>query len=407
MKFHRAWEETEVAIEQLRVLIVEDSVLTASVLREMVDTQPDLTAVDVAMTGQDGIRRASELYPDVVLMDIHLPDIDGLNATWEIATKSPDSAIIMVTSEDRSEYMQQAMLAGAQGYVVKPVRDPEQLANTIRTVHERAVHRRALYTKSGAVSTSRGAAPLQLGRRVAVFSPKGGQGKTTIAVNLAIALRVLTEKRVMLMDTDLAFGDSNLMLDIPFERSIIDLLPSIDHIDSDLLDQVVSTHATGVQVLMRPERPELADIITLDHLGQVLTMLPRLYDYIVIDCETSYDDKALAVLDRADSILVVLTLDLGAMHNAKNFLQLADRLGYARRKIDFVLNRTNARVALNPADIEQALGPGRYFRVDSQPQTIATGCNLGKPAVLSQPRSQFTREILNIANHISSGNGAS
>ena len=141
--------------------------------------------------------------------------------------------------------------------------------------------------------------------------------------------------------------------------------------------------------------------------SQVLTVLPRLFEYTVIDCETSYDDKALAVLDRADAILLVLTLDLGAMHNAKNFLQLADRLGYARRKIDFVLNRTNARVALSPADIEQALGPGRYFRVDSHPQAIATGRNLGKPAVLSQPRSQFTREILNIANHVSSGNGAS
>src|SRR5438105_14435969 len=115
------------AVEKLRVLVVEDSALMARVLREMVDSQPDMTVVDVATTGQDAVRRASELRPDIILMDIHLPDIDGVHATWLIASKNPESSVIMVTSEERTEFMQRAMVAGAQGYVLKPVRDASEL----------------------------------------------------------------------------------------------------------------------------------------------------------------------------------------------------------------------------------------------------------------------------------------
>ena len=131
------------AAEKLRVLLVDDSHLTARVMRDMIDAQLDMTVVEVAATGQEGVRRATELRPDVVLMDIHLPDIDGVHATWLIASKNPDASILMVTSEERAGFMQRAMVAGAHGYVLKPIRDPDELATTIRTVRQRALERRA------------------------------------------------------------------------------------------------------------------------------------------------------------------------------------------------------------------------------------------------------------------------
>src|SRR5438128_994742 len=106
------------ADEKLRVLIVEDSLLTVRVLRDMIDAQPDMTVAGVASTGQDAVRLAAELRPDVILMDIHLPDVDGVSATWVIASRNPDSSVIMVTSEGRTEYLQRAMVAGAQGYLL-------------------------------------------------------------------------------------------------------------------------------------------------------------------------------------------------------------------------------------------------------------------------------------------------
>jgi pilus assembly protein CpaE len=396
------------AVEKLRVLVVEDSVLMARVLREMVDSQPDMTVVDVATTGQDAVRRAGDLRPDIILMDIHLPDIDGVHATWLIASKNPESSVIMVTSEERTEFMQRAMVAGAQGYVLKPVRDASEMANTIRTVRQRAQERRSLLVAGAAAAApvapaGAPALPPPLGRRVALFSPKGGQGTTTIAVNLAVTLRVLTDKPVLLVDADLRFGDTNILLDLPFQRSILDLVPHIDQLDSALLDQVLATHASGLKLLMRPERPELAETITAEHISKVLTILPRLFDYIVIDCEVSYDETLLAVLDHADQILIVLNPELGSLRNAKHFLQLADTLGYARSKISFIINRSNSNVGLSPGDVERSLGGGHFFRMDSYGRQLTTDLNMGQPSVLAHPKSDFTRIMREVAESIRDG----
>jgi pilus assembly protein CpaE len=391
------------ADQKLSVLIVEDSHLTARVMRDMIDAQPDMTVVAIASTGQEAVRRATELSPDVILMDIHLPDIDGVHATWLIASKNPNSSVIMVSSEERTEYMQRAMVAGAQGYVLKPIRDADEIANTIRTVRQRFQERRALLSHPGETVVSAPAAPPRLGRRVAIFSAKGGQGKTAIAVSLALTLRSATEQRVVLVDADLRFGDANVLLDLTFGRSIVDLLPHIDQLDSHLLEQVLVKHNSGLELLMRPERPELAETITARHIEQVLTVLPRLFDYVVVDCELSYDEKLLAVLDRADYIMLVLTPDLGAVRNTKHFLQLAETLGYPRRKIDFIINRANSNVGLSAADVERVLGPGHYFRLDSYGRLLTTSLNMGQPAVLANPRSDFARVIRDIADHICSG----
>src|SRR3954462_15316717 len=154
--------------DKLRVLIVEDSEVTALSLRAMIEAQDDMTVAGMAATGQEGMRRVSELYPDVTLMEIHLPDIDGTEAASLLTSKSPDTAVIMVSSEGGTEYVQRAMLAGAQGYVVKPVREPTDLANTIRTVHQRSRQRRAQLGHPGpALHASIGAR--QRGHRVAIF----------------------------------------------------------------------------------------------------------------------------------------------------------------------------------------------------------------------------------------------
>jgi pilus assembly protein CpaE len=356
-----------------------------------------MTVVGVANTGQDGVRRATELRPDVILMDIHLPDIDGIHATWLIASKNANSSVIIVTSEERSEFMQRAMVAGAQAYLLKPVRDPVELANTVRTVRQRTLERQALLTTPG-VTPAAPAPPPRLGRRVAVFSPKGGQGKTLVAVNLAVMLRVMTEKPVVLVDADLRFGDANILLDLRFERSIVDLLPHIDQLDGGLLERVLAKHETGLRVLMGPGRPELAETVTAADIGKVLTLLPRLFDYVVVDCEVSYDEQLLAVLDHADVILVPVTPELGAVRNAKHFLHLAETLGYPRHKIAIVLNRVNSNVGLPPGDMERALGPARYFRLESYGRTATASGNSGQPMVLAQPRSDFARVIREIAD---------
>jgi len=132
----------------------------------------------------------------------------------------------------------------------------------------------------------------------------------------------------------------------------------------------------------------------------VLTMLPRSFDYVVVDCELSYDETLLAVLDHADQILIVLNPELGALRNAKHFLQLADTLGYARNKISFIINRANSNVGLSASDLERSLGGGRFFRMDSYGRQLTTDLNMGQPSVLAHPRSDFTRIMREVAEYI-------
>jgi pilus assembly protein CpaE len=207
----------------------------------------------------------------------------------------------------------------------------------------------------------------------------------------------------VLVDADLRFGDANILLDLPAERSIVDLLPHIDQLDADLVRQVLMKHNSGVQLLVRPERAELAETITAEHMERVLTILPQQFDYVVFDCEVSYDEKLLAVLDHVDEILLILTPNMGALRNAKHFLKLTESLSYPRGKINFVLNRSNSNVNVTPADVERALGPGQYFRLGSFGRLLTNDLNRGTPTVLSQPRSEFTRVIRDIAQHLIDG----
>lgn len=388
------------ATQKIRILIVDDSALAARLLRDMLNAQPDMEVVDVVSTGQEGVRRASELHPDVVLMDVHLPDIDGIHATWLIASKNPDSSVIMISSEERTEYIQRAMVAGAQGYLLKPITDAAQMAEMIRTVRQRALERQALLARGTPAAVVAPAPPPQLARRVALFSPKGGQGKTTIAVNLAVALRLRTGKRVVLMDADLRFGDANILLDLPFGRSIVDLLPHLEELDSGLLDQVLAKHETGLELLIRPERPELAETIDAACIERVLTVMARSFDYVVIDCQVSYDEELLAVLDRSDVIFLVLHPELGALRNAKHFLQLAETLGYPRSKIAVIINRANSNVGITPQEVERVLGPGQYFRLNSYGRQLTSALNLGRPVVLANPKAEFSQIMYQLAEYV-------
>ena len=126
----------------IRVLAVDDSATIRETIGLLVEAQLDMELVGSAASGHEAVRRAAELQPDIVLMDIHMPDLDGIQATWLVSSRAPHGAVIMVTSEERIDFLQKAMSAGAQGYVLKPFGNGAQLFQTIRDVHGRSSARR-------------------------------------------------------------------------------------------------------------------------------------------------------------------------------------------------------------------------------------------------------------------------
>jgi pilus assembly protein CpaE len=360
--------------QRIRVLVADDSALQRMHLSQLISEQADMEIVGNAVSGQDAVRRASELQPDVVLMDIHMPDMDGIQATWQVCGKVPNGAVIMVTSEERIDFLQKAMSAGAQGYVLKPFGNGEQLLQSVRDAHRRVQGRRVTLSGGGPAPSN-----IALGRRIAVLGTKGGVGGTTVATALTLALRRKTKQSVVLFDCDVQLGDAGLHLGVTGKRSVMDLVPNIDALDSALLGQVIMPHSSGVGFLDRPSQPELAETLTGDHVRSILSSLARAYDWVVVDTTHFYDERTLGVLDGADVQVIVLTGHLGALRNARQYLGLAQRLGYPKEHMCFVLNRANSIGGLTLDDIAGVLGTKQIFRLPSLGAQLTVSLNDGRP----------------------------
>lgn len=385
---------------RIGILVVDDSGMTRSMLSQLIGAQADMEVVGTASTGHEAVRRATELQPDIVLMDIHMPDLDGIQATWLVSSKVPLGGVIMVTSEERIDFLQKAMSAGAQGYVLKPFGDGVALLQTIRDTHQRLLERQL---RLDVPTNGHLAAPTvarRLGKRVAVFGAKGGVGRTLVAVSLALTLRQLTGDSVVLMDADFLFGDADLHLNLTTERSVLDLLPHIEELDSKLVEQVVGKHPSGVHLLARPPRPEQADAIKDADVRSLVSSLSMIYEWVVLDTPPSYDDRMLAVLDLADVYVVVVAPHLGALRNTRHFLEVARQLGYSADRMCFVLNRANTSTDLAVNDVASIVGTRRIFQLPSAGAQPTQAVNHGRSFLEEQPRSQLAKALQGLAEHV-------
>jgi len=381
----------------IRVLAVDDSVTIRETLAVLVEAQPDMELVGTAASGNEAVRRAAELQPDIVLMDIHMPDLDGIQATWLVSSRAPHGAVIMVTSEERIDFLQKAMTAGAQGYVLKPFGNGTQLFQTIRDVHGRSSARRLQAV--GGVPINAALRP-HIGKRVAVLGTKGGVGATTLAVNLALLLTEPRSGGVVLVDADLRAGDTTIYLDMTPQYTILDLVPHIDALDARLIDQVMGKYRGGLHVLARPTYPEQSEVLTAEHVRSILGSLAQMYETVVIDAAMTYDDRMLAVLDLADLYVLVVTPHLGTLRSARHFLHVARTLGYPDDRMCFVLNRASNLAGLSSDDIANVLGSRPMLQVPTAGPELTQAVNEGRPVVLHQPRSPVARALQVVAEQV-------
>src|SRR3990172_4826288 len=224
--------------DKIRVLIVDDVSETRENVRKLLQFESDVDVVGVASTGKEAIQLSQDLNPDVVLMDINMPDMDGIAATEAIRSKQPVVQVVILSVQGDQNYMRRAMLAGARDFLTKPPMGDE-LISAIRRAGEMSHQERAKGTQGrlgavqgmpGSPAMMSGAAPLTKGKIVTVYSPKGGTGCTTIAVNLAIALNN-EATRVVVVDANLQFGDVAVFVNEQGKNTILDLAPRVDELE--------------------------------------------------------------------------------------------------------------------------------------------------------------------------------
>ena len=388
---------------KIRLLIVDDIPETRENLRKLLFFESDIDVVGAAVNGEEGIQMAIELQPDIALMDINMPGVDGITASERITQQVPFCQVIMMSVQGESDYLRRSMLAGAREFLIKPF-SSDELVGSIRRVYQLGASRRQAMpvqqaTSGGGVTVAEKTRQ-QKGKVVSVFSAKGGVGCSTIAVNVAIALQQNAASKVALVDASLQFGDVGVLLNLYASRTIADLASHSEELDNELLGDIFIPHSSGVKALLAPPRPEVADTVNPALVLDVLERLRSMFDIIIVDTSSSLDDLVLSVLEISDKIIVVTTPEIPAIKNAKLFFEVAEALEYDRSRVMFVLNKADRRINIRAEDIESNIKYKIEGQLPLDERVVTTAVNQGVPYVLGDKNSLLTQATLSLANHL-------
>lgn len=388
--------------KKIRVLIVDDIPETRDNLKKLLYFEDDIEIIGAAGNGREGVEQAAALRPDIVLMDINMPGLDGIQASELISQQDQHVQVVMMSVQGEADYLRRSMLAGAREFLVKPF-SSDELANSLRSVYQLAATRRAMAPVPAVAPSPESAAAAGVsraargGKVIALYSPKGGVGVSTIAVNLAIALRDETRARVALVDTSLQFGDVGVLLNLPSNRTLADIVEAKHEPDEDLLTAVLAAHSSGIKILLAPPRPEMAELVTADHLRKTLATMQKMFDYIVVDTGKGLNDLLLAVFDAAEQVILLSTADISSLKDAKLFFEVTQALDYPASKMLLILNKYDGKTGIHARDVEGNIKHTVTGVIARDDKATALALTRGIPVVLTQRGIQLSQSVYAMA----------
>jgi pilus assembly protein CpaE len=280
------------------------------------------------------------------------------------------------------------MTAGARDYLIRPFESDEitRLVAELRGLEGK----RKRFSEQASDGGPGGTA-------ITMFGAKGGVGRTTLAINLAVALAMQEEQRVALVDLDVHLGDVSLLLGIAPERTLIDLVPVIDKLDSDLLRGYVGSHASGLKVLAAPSRPEDGEAIQPEHIRTILQVLLRTYDYVVIDTPRQLNDSVIAALDLSSLVCFVASNQLPCLKSTQLCLDLMmTNWAYSNDKVKLILNQAHNGSGVSLKEAPTVIDYPVFWKIPYDSGPVAEA-EWGKPFVLDQPKAKISRNITSLA----------
>jgi pilus assembly protein CpaE len=324
--------------------------------------------------------RASDLIPHVILIDDELAGTSVAGLINLLVQRAPRAAILVLVDRAGVHTAQAAMLAGARGFLVKPLEGAD-LLNAVRQV---------LAASEPARPSD---APAVFGRIVAFCAPKGGTGRTTLAINTTIALQQITKRAAAIVDADYAAPALDVALNLDAGRNIVDLLPKLSRLDADLVSSVLAAHASGIRVLLAPPPADLAHPISLPQVQQVLATLKRMFPWVVVDLGLPMDDTAFAFLDSADRIVMTVLPEMVGLRNTRLMLDQLHERGYPAEKIWLVLNRADMRGGVSVTDIEERLRVRVRYKIPDDQALATHSVNRGVPVMMSHSDSRLGKGV--------------
>jgi MinD-like ATPase involved in chromosome partitioning or flagellar assembly len=371
-------------------------------------TSADATAADLVRAGfepltniDDALARVSAGERiDLAVLDCDLP-IENATRIYEALHGASNVPTLLLFGDEIPEFASSTNKTTTDEYAIKPI-PGEALVYRLQALLIRGGV--ALPSDGGewtSVTSDEGSV-IGEGRVVSVFAPKGGVGKTTVSVNLAVALHEQTRARVLLFDADVGVGNVTSVLAVPYRMGLADLADSSPEEWTDAaFEQCVAVHeASGVRVLTWGSDPAESERITVDLLLAALRWAKAHHSYVVVDTHPGYDDRTMAMLTLASEILLVVTPEVGAIRNSSQFLGLAREVGLGDM-IRVIVNRANHGVRL--PDIEQALNlPVSATVVSNGPRAVIAS-NEGVPVITKFPREKISTDLHNVARVVVNG----
>jgi pilus assembly protein CpaE len=372
--------------QNISVVIIESDVESLERMMKYISALGDHVTVEgVASSFEGGFELVHKKKPMVVILDIcdHNGGAD-IERISKILGSFPQTTIFAVCDDKSSDTILRAMRAGAAEYLLKPVSDSD-LGSALQ--------------KLGRLWIVKPSPELETGKIFTIFSPKGGVGVTTIAINLATNIYEATKRPTILVDLDLDAGDVTTFLNLKPSYTISDVTLNISRLDKTFLKGVITKHESGIFVLAEPQKVEEGVSISGADLRKVLGLLKTMFSYIVVDTQTVLDERTLAAIETSDMILLAFILSLPGIKNIQRYLNYFDKT-VSRNKLKLVVNRYLKRGDIKLEDAEKVLNYPIEWNIPNSYDDAITCLNKGVPISMGAPKSQLNAAFQDLARNM-------
>lgn len=374
-----------------KVIIVDGNLEARSELHKML-ALAHVAVLGEAGYGVDAQTLVEDAQPDVALIGVEEPVARGLQTVEALSASYPNLPIIVYSSLADGASVRRAMLAGARDYLTQPL-DADTVISSIRMVLDQEEHRQRRMTGEVPQVATAG------GTVITVFGAKGGIGKTTIATNLATALVRETGQTVALVDMDTRFGDVAIMMDVPVDRNIADLTRRLDHVDRSNIKEYLVQHSSGVAILPAPSHPGDWNVVSPDHIEQIVRLLAQTHDFVILDTPGTFNEMVAAALEMATVVLLVTSMDVASIKDTVLALNMLRSWSFPREKVKLAINHANVANSVKEKDVVRTLEYEVFWQIPYD-EAVTKSTQLGQPIVLTKPNSRVGSNLIDLARVI-------
>lgn len=359
-------------IKVIKILVADDMEDTRTLIKKLLTlNHGKYEVVGEAINGEEAVSKCGELKPDIVLMDINMPEMNGLEATERISIMYPNIDVIIMSVQAETAYLKTAMTSGAKGYLIKPIDETEMIE-----VIDQTFARKVKVEKTVPIESNKSA------EIISFYAFKGGVGKSLLALNTSVLLSEKLKKKVLLIDLDLHFGDISLMLNKHLEKNILDYVD--DGSDIDQLSQYFYHFLENLDVLFAPLSPEGAEYISKATIESIMTEMKNKYDYIIVDTGVNFEDHTLYALDQSKEIMVVSSMEMTSIKNTKLGIDVMKSLNYSGEKVKILLNRVEEKYGIKVSDIEKIFEKSVDLSLPESKRAAIMSINQGQVLALTK-----------------------